>query len=926
MSLVQPSNVDVTVDTDPGTPGNQTELRFTVSNWNTSQAVLVLAAEDHDTANDSARVSLSASGGGYAGVDGTVAVGVNDLTVIPEPVVPVDPYPSPPRAPSPPPVVPGEPNEPNEPNEPGPVAGAGLTFEGVPLEVEEGRERRFRVSLSVRPKGEVSLVVGILDNPDIAITPSGLTFGPSNWEVMQEVVVSAAEDDDAFDESAVIPVSASGGGYEGVKEEVGMSIIDNDEAALVLMEVPLEIREGGVGRFRMNLATRPSGDVEIVFAQERAALLSSADRLRRSPGLPRPVFTPENWNQPQEVLFMALDDADGADEESRLYLSASGGGYDGVRGQVPISIRDDDTRGLVLDRGSMELAEGESGYFRVRPATRPTRAVTLTVQVLSGADLEVDTDPVARGRQSTMVIEPADWNEMREVRVEALRDANDDDERAEILVQASGGDYEGVKDRIGVTVRDAGKGSAWLTRFARTVGSQAIEGIESRMDSARRRDAGVSARVAGREIEGGEVSMESLDKMRREDSDEDREDDFERERTMTLSDALSSGTSFNITQGTEAGGGVSLWGEIQASGYEGRTVGSAVDGKVNTGMLGVDYAQGDWMVGLVGMHSEGEGDLLEEGGSTGKEASLTTMIPWVAMDLEGGMRLRGAVGYGSGEMRLNRSDGSAAEGSLGWGMMNFGVRNDLIGLPEEEFGLAYTTDFLWTDIRTDEVGGWGEIEGETRRIRAGIEGSMMQRSEAGARFSQKLEAGIRHDSGDAERGWGVDVGGGLFFDARSTGLELSLKGRTLVHHQEEAVRDWGISATLQWDGDPASSRGFFVSLGNERGGAQAEGGLDALFSDDAFAGLSSSFGSSNAPRWNTKLAYGIGLGGGRTGSPYVEFASAENERRGRLGYRFESESKRVWLDWLDWDIYITGESGDFADGWDMGVGTVITIK
>ncbi len=194
-------------------------------------------------------------------------------------------------------------------------------------------------------------------------------------------------------------------------------------------------------------------------------------------------------------------------------------------------------------------------------------------------------------------------------------------------------------------------------------------------------------------------------------------------------------------------------------------------------MLGVDYARRGWMVGLLGTYSEGEGDFLEEGRLTHKEADLTTMVPWVAMELEGGMRLRGAAGYGEGEVRLNHPGESVFEGSLDWRMLNAGLAKDLTELPKEGgFGLSFMTDFLWTRIRSDEVEGWGEIEGEARRIRAGFEGSLMQRKGENARFSQRVDAGIRHDSGDAEKGWGLDVGAGLVYEDREAGLELSLKG------------------------------------------------------------------------------------------------------------------------------------------------------
>ncbi|MBF2761428.1 MAG: hypothetical protein ISN28_14420, partial [Ectothiorhodospiraceae bacterium AqS1] len=576
--------------------------------------------------------------------------------------------------------------------------------------------------------------------------------------------------------------------------------------------------------------------------------------------------------------------------------------------------------GLVFDGVPLVLDEGQSRNFRVRLATPPTKAVTLSVGI-SGVDLEVDANVAAGGTQKTVVIDPADWNKLRDVNVVALPDEDEDDSQGKILFRASGGNYEGVQDSVSVQVNDEKRRAAWLTRFARTVGLQAIEGIESRMDSANRGTVGLSARIAGRDLDVGDAST-----VMRPADDHDLNDDFEREDTLTLTQALSAGTSFDYRQGAGTRGdveGMSLWGRGWASGYEGETAGVEVDGQVSTGMLGADYAQNDWIVGLVGMYSEGEGDFLEEGRLTQKEADLTTMIPWAAMELENGIRLRGALGYGSGEVRLNQTGEALAEGSLDWTMLNAGLRKDLTEVPEGGgFGLAYTTDFLWTRIRSDEVPGWGEIEGEARRIRAGIEGSSMQRAGRSARFLQKLDAGIRHDSGDAEEGWGLDVGGGLVYSDSESGLELSLKGRVLVHHREEAARDWGLSAGVEWDGNPGTSRGFSIRVHNESGSVEPDGGIKALFSDELFLSLGDA-SEDQGMRWRTEVAYGMAVGSRLVGSPYFEHTHSSNERRSRLGYRLDDEKSGG----LDMDIYLVRrESERGRVERDHGIGGILKYE
>ena len=70
-------------DTDPNETGDQKTLTFTPSTWDTAQTVRVRAAEDDDTADESATLSHTASGGGYGTVTGNVSVKVDDGTNVP---------------------------------------------------------------------------------------------------------------------------------------------------------------------------------------------------------------------------------------------------------------------------------------------------------------------------------------------------------------------------------------------------------------------------------------------------------------------------------------------------------------------------------------------------------------------------------------------------------------------------------------------------------------------------------------------------------------------------------------------------------------------------------------------------------------------------------------------------------------------------
>ena len=87
---------------------------------------------------------------------------------------------------------------------------------------------------------------------------------------------------------------------------------------------------------------------------------------------------------------------------------------------------------------------------------------------------------------------------------------------------------------------------------------------------------------------------------------------------------------------------------------------------------------------------------------------------------------------------------------------------------------------------------------------------------------------------DAETGFGADIGAGLAVEAG--GLVADLSARGLLAHEVSGFREWGASAALGYDSDPASPLGFTASL-HQSWGVSASGGADALLARTTMAGL-----------------------------------------------------------------------------------------
>ena len=178
-------------------------------------------------------------------------------------------------------------------------------------------------------------------------------------------------------------------------------------------------------------------------------------------------------------------------------------------------------------------------------------------------------------------------------------------------------------------------------------------------------------------------------------------------------------------------------------------------------------------------------------------------------------------------------------------------------------------------------------DSDVTRLRLGLEGSWTMALQEGGRVTPKLEAGLRHDDGDAETGFGVELGSGLAWVDPRLGLSLDLSGRMLVTHGADDLEDRGFAASLAFDPDPSTERGLSLALRQERGG-QATGGLDALFRADP---LRARTGSEKDTRWTAKAAWGFPAFDRRfTGSPHVGLGIATGARDYTLGWRLTPEA------------------------------------
>ncbi len=348
-----------------------------------------------------------------------------------------------------------------------------------------------------------------------------------------------------------------------------------------------------------------------------------------------------------------------------------------------------------------------------------------------------------------------------------------------------------------------------------------------------------------------------------------------------------SGASFTRTGKSDPGGGtLAWWGRGSTSRFSGSDGGLGLGGGIATGRLGVDYGRAGWLAGLALAHSAGRGDW--SGGAAGGEleASLTSVSPYAAVSVSDRLQAWSTAGAGWGTLKLAHGNGDEwtehLKTDLEWRMAAAGAKGALLGSAGGAGpALSAVADALWSGASSGTAGGLAASRSAVTRLRVGLEGAWTARLGDSGSLTPKLELGARHDGGDAETGFGADLGGGISWSAPKRGISLDVAGRTLVAHEDEGARDWGVSAAFAYRANPDSEKGLALELGRELGG-QSAGGLAALFAPGP---RGRRFGADGAGRWTSELSYGFPAFGGRfMATPRVNYGLSGTAREYSLGW------------------------------------------
>ena len=389
-------------------------LTFSTTTWDDAQTVTVRAGEDADAKNDKVTLTHTGAGGEYEGVAEELAVTVDDDETVS--------------------IV--------------------LSKTDLTVEEEDATGGTYTVKLSHEPSVEVTVTVTGQDETDLTLSGlSGtdtLTFSTTTWDDAQTVTVKAREDADAKNDKVTLTHTGAGGEYEGVAEDLAVTVDDDETVSIVLSKTDLTVEEEDAtgGTYTVKLSHEPSVEVTVtVTGQDTTDLtlsgLSGTDTL---------TFSTTTWDDAQTVTVRAREDTDAANDKVTLTHAATGGEYEGVSSDLAVTVDDDETVSIVLSKTDLTVEEEDAtgGTYTVKLSHEPSVEVTVTVTGQDTTDLTLS----GLSGTDTLTFSTTTWDDAQTVTVRAGEDADAKNDKVTLTHTGAGGEYEGVAEELAVTVDD----------------------------------------------------------------------------------------------------------------------------------------------------------------------------------------------------------------------------------------------------------------------------------------------------------------------------------------------------------------------------------------------------------------------------------------------------------------------------------------
>lgn len=406
------SNVIITIksDHDDRLSISSSSLTFTPSNWNTDQTVTFTAIDDHIANGDlyfSITISTSSGDSRFNDIKNTVQVKIKDNDEV------------------------------------------GITYDDSLITLNEGQSAIRTFKLKSQPLSDVILNISSDHDDKLIISSKSLTFTSSNWNTNQSVTFTAIDDNIVsgnLDFNIKIKPSSTDTLYNNIPEKIiPITIKDNDTAGIIYDNSSVTINEGQSITRSFKLKSQPVSDVTLnISSNNSSRLIISSNKL---------TFNQSNWDDEHYVVFSSIDD-NISNGDTTIIVTIKSVSTDTIYNNIPdgtitITVKDNDTSGIITDNSSVTITEGQSTTKSFRLQSQPTSNVILNISSSNNSKLSIS--------KSSLTFTQSNWNIEQPVVLTAIdNNITDGDVDVSITIKSMSADsaYNNLTSGFKVTIKD----------------------------------------------------------------------------------------------------------------------------------------------------------------------------------------------------------------------------------------------------------------------------------------------------------------------------------------------------------------------------------------------------------------------------------------------------------------------------------------
>lgn len=405
------SGVIVTIksDHDDRLSISSSSLTFKSSNWDTDQTVTFTAIDDHIANGDldfSITINTSSADSRFNDIKNTVQVKIKDNDEV------------------------------------------GIIHDDSSITLNEGQSVVRTFKLKSQPLADVVLNISSGHDDKLTISSKQLIFTSSNWNINQSVTFTAINDNIASgDLSFNIKIKSSSTDvlYNNIPENIiPITIKDDDLAGIIYDSTSATLDEGKFIIRSFKLKSQPTSNVTLNIGSNNSSRLSISK--------PSLMFTDSNWNIDQSVTFTSIDNriADGDVTVSVTIKSTSSDiNYNNLSSGFAITVKDNDTSGIITDTTSATINEGQYITRSFKLQSQPKSNVTLNISSNNNSRLSIT--------QQSLTFTSSNWNIEQSVRFTAIDD-NIVNGNVDVIVSinssSTDNDYNNLTSTYTITVKD----------------------------------------------------------------------------------------------------------------------------------------------------------------------------------------------------------------------------------------------------------------------------------------------------------------------------------------------------------------------------------------------------------------------------------------------------------------------------------------